>query len=86
MDQSSDSQGSKSIIIPTADASDTRDHIKVHAIACMDGDWIHPITDNEESIYETQAEHYKETNHTGYWHYTIERSRSRIVNPSKGQW
>jgi hypothetical protein len=74
------------VVIPTADESDTRDFIKVHAIACKNGDWAHPITDNEALIYEQQNIHFKATGHTGYWHYTITRSQSRIVVPGKGIW
>ena len=86
MAEDRDSQGSQSIIIHKAKPGDDRDFIRFHAIACRRGDFHYGPAENEEMIYTEQDRHYTGTGHTAYWHYTIERSRSRIVNPAKGQW
>lgn len=74
------------LMIPEQDKKDTRDVVKLHGIQCQEGDWAFGWTESELEAYEAQSAHYNETDHTGYWHWKIERDRARIVHPAKGHW
>jgi hypothetical protein len=79
-------EGSKGIVIPTGDRKDDRAFIGLHAIECIDCGEHTNITEDEETVYNWQLNHYNETGHRNSWHYKIERGRGRLIHPSKGEW
>lgn len=86
MAEVSDSQGSQGLALPGPDPEDNREFIQLHAVQCRQCPWSFGITENLEDMSVAQIEHYDTTDHTNYYHYKIERSRARIVQPSKGHW
>jgi hypothetical protein len=63
--------------------------VTYHAIECRECDWLTELykdRDGEVAVYNLQSEHYNDTDHVSYWHYSIQRSHGRIVHPAKGHW
>jgi hypothetical protein len=81
-----DGGANKDIDIPTGDPHDERDFVGLHSIQCKQCLDHTGITEDEETVYDWQLNHYHNTDHTEYWHYKIERSRGRLVDPRRGHW
>jgi hypothetical protein len=71
--------------VPGMNPSDKTEHIAIHAVECVQ---CHEHSDpgDEAEAYRWQGAHYDETDHVMYWHYKLERSRARIVHPSRDHW
>jgi hypothetical protein len=75
--------------MPKTDDKTGEEHVSYHAIECRTCGWLTELykgRDGEVVVYNLQSEHYDHTDHVRYWHYKIERSYGRIVNPGKGHW
>jgi hypothetical protein len=81
-----DGGANKDIAIPAGDPHDGRDFIALHSVQCKQCLDHTDITEDEATVYDWQTDHYNKTDHTEYWHYKIERSRSRLVHPARGHW
>ena len=87
------SEASKEVakILGTRDDGPGADEAVVtyHGVVCRDGDMATEMylgRDGEAAVYGLQHQHYEVTGHQRYWHFTVQRSTARIVDPAKGKW
>jgi hypothetical protein len=78
-----DESSRKGIQLPGIDPDDKAEYISVHVVECIQCR-EHSFIGDEKNTYDWQSAHYNNTDHATYWHYTISRSRGRLIHPARG--